>query len=179
MQVNDTSPGQADVIAAFDDRGDAEQALIQLRLAGFGDDRVGYYSRHIYGGMTNLLDRSAEFPGLIVGGVLGTALGVGVAYLLQPWSAAARDLTDPFGLVIICGVVGALFGGLIGALVGMGFTRSGPPAPAIDPAVAAFVLTVVAAGDDRERAWEIIRRNHGHDLPPGATMTHAAPTPVA
>jgi hypothetical protein len=178
MQATDTRPGQADVIAAFDDRGDAEQALIQLRLAGFGDDRIGYYSRHIYGGMTNLLDRRNEFPGLLVGGVLGAALGAGLAYLLQPWSAAARDLTDIFGLVVLCGVVGALFGGLIGALVGMGFTRRGPAAVALDPAAAPFVLAV-AGGDDRERAWAIIRHNGGHDLPPGAILAHPAPEHVA
>jgi hypothetical protein len=159
----------ADVVAVFDSQMGADEALLQLRMAGFDDSRIGYFVWHPNRGLTNMLDRNFAFVGAAVGGAIGIALSVGVSQLLNGWSLWARDFGEPFGLRIACGAVLALFCGLIGWGIGLGVPRASVEAPAVNPGVGPFIIAV-SAGDARDRAWSLVRHAGGHELPPGALM---------
>ena len=46
MRAHDNRLHSADVVAAFENQDDADEALLQLRLAGFRDDQIGYFAQH-------------------------------------------------------------------------------------------------------------------------------------
>ena len=109
-------------------------------------------------------------PAAILGGIIGAALGVGLARLINDWSLAAADFGDPLGLIITCATFLSLFCGLIGWGIGVGMRRTSVEAPAVDPGVGPFIIAV-EAGEASERVWAIIHRKGGHELPPGALMS--------
>jgi len=171
MQAQDSKSPTADVVAIFDDQLDADEAVLQLRLAGLRDAQIGYFSQYQFGGLTNLLERTYEVTGAIIGGIVGVATGVAVAWVLSAWWASMIGVRDLFGLSITLGIFGALFVGFFGALIGMGISRRGVAVPAINPAAGPFILAV-SAGELRDRAWDIIHQHGGHEVPPGAFAAH-------
>src|SRR5215510_7355321 len=48
----------ANVVAAFDNQWDADEAVLGLRLAGFRDDQFGYLARNIRGVVTDYVGRT-------------------------------------------------------------------------------------------------------------------------
>lgn len=163
----------ADAVAVFENQDDADRALLHLRSRGFTDRHIGYYAWHPSTGLMNLIDRSYAFSGAIVGGIVGAALGVGAAWLLNRWSDSARDVHDFFGLAITAGTFLALFVGLIGWGVGVGMHRSGVEMPAVDPSVGPFILAVHAGGA-RDLAWSILHDSGGAEVPAGAATARPA-----
>jgi hypothetical protein len=161
----------ADVVAVFDSQDAADEAILQLRLNKFPDGQIGYFMWHPTAGLTDLYDRSYAGAGVVVGSVVGAALGYGAAWLLNQWSVVAADVSDFFGLAVTCATVAAMFGGFIGWMIGVEIHRRGIEAPNVDPAVGPYIIAV-HAGDAQERAWGIIHRYGGHELPPGAMMAH-------
>jgi hypothetical protein len=164
----------ADVVAVFETQDDADQAVLRLYGQGFTDRQIGYYAWHPFQGLTNLSDRSYAFSGSVVGGIVGAALGVGLAFLLNAWSDRLRDVQDLFGLGVTAGTFLCLFGGLIGWGIGVGIHRRGVEMPAVDPTVGPFILAVHAEGAARDLAWSIIRRCGGGEVPAAAMAPHPA-----
>jgi hypothetical protein len=162
-----------DVVAVFETQDEADQAVLQLYGQGFTDRQIGCFAWHPLTGLMNLIDRSYAFSGSVVGGIVGAALGVGLAWLLNIWSDQARDVRDFFGLAITAGTFLCLFGGLIGWGIGVGVHRSGVEMPAVDPTVGPFILAV-HAGDQRDLAWRIVRRCGGGDVPAAAATAYPA-----
>jgi hypothetical protein len=162
-----------DVVAVFENQDDADQAVLQLYGQGFTDRQIGYYTWHPFAGLMNLSDRSYGFSGSIIGGIVGAALGVGLAFLLNIWSDQARALRDFLGLAITCGTCLCLFVGLIGWGIGIGMHRSGVEMPAVDPSVGPFILAL-HAGPARDAVWTILHRCGGSEVPAGATMARPA-----
>lgn len=170
----------ADVVAVFENQDDADEALLQLRLAGFRDDHIGYFSWHPTVGLTNLLDCDYGAAGSVLGGILGALLGVGLAMLLDARYAAVTGASDLLGLAITCGTFGSLFIGFLGWWVGASIPANGVEAPAVDPTVGPFIMMVAVGNihDDpsaqaaHDRAWDVLQRNGGHELPPGAMVGH-------
>jgi hypothetical protein len=162
-----------DVVAVFETQDAADLGVLQLDGLGFTDRQIGYYSWHPFAGLMNLSDRSYGFSGSIIGGIVGAALGVGLAWLLNIWSQNARDVQNFFGLAITCGTCLCLFGGLIGWGIGIGRHRSGVEMPAVDPSVGPFILAL-HAGPARDLVWSILHRCGGLEVPAGATMARPA-----
>ena len=171
MSAQVSGAPQADVVAAFDDQTSANDAIYHLRLAGFGDDRIACYSRPPGLGLTEAFNRDFAFAGVIVGGVVGVALGELLAPLVNQWSLATRDVDESFGLSAVMTIVLALACGAIGWSLGLRCRRPAVTAPAVDSAAAPFVLAV-AAGADRDRVWSIIRRTGGRDVAAPAPAHH-------
>ena len=169
MQGQNGGSHQADVVAVFDNQTAANEAIYHLRLAGFNDDRIACYSRPPGQGLTDWFNRDYAFVGAIAGGAVGAALGQLLAPLVNQWSGAARNVTDPFGLLAAMTIITALVLGLIGWGLGVGCRRAAVTAPAVDSAPAPFVLAVVA-GADRDRVWSIIRHAGGRD--PASAPAH-------
>ena len=153
---------QADVVAVFDNQTAANDAIYQLRLAGFGDDRLACYSRPPGLGLTDWFNRDYAFVGAAVGGVVGVVLGQLLAPLVNQWSNAARNISDPFGLLAAMTIIPALACGAIGWALGLRCQRPTVTAPQVDSSTAPFVLAVVA-GTERDHAWSIIRDAGGRD----------------
>lgn len=173
MRAHGSRLHRADVIAVFDSQDDADEAILQLRLAGFRDAQIGYFAQHPTRGFTDLLDHDRAFSGAIIGGIAGALIGVGMARLMNEWWVMRTGASDFFGLAITMATFMSLFVGLIGWGIGVGITRRAVDAPAIDPSVGPFVLAVVAeTGPAHERAQRIMHDYGGHELPPGAMTTH-------
>ncbi len=113
--------GNETIVGLFRDRDSAQCAVENLRGLGLGDDQIGFAMRDQENIATNQSDDktgSNAAGGAVAGGVLGAILG-----------AAAALLIPGIGPVIAGGIlaaalggaaVGAIAGGLIGALTSMG-----------------------------------------------------------
>ncbi|MDY3560923.1 hypothetical protein R5W23_002172 [Gemmata sp. JC673] len=173
MWGHNSTSCRADVVAAFDNQGDADEALLRLRLAGFRDKQIGYTGRLHNGHTTDMLERSHTFAGAVLGSIIGAAIGVALTPLLNRVLSPLNGPHDLFGLGVTAGVCGAMLVGFFGGWIGMSMHRRGTEAPATDREDGPFVMAV-SAGDARPRAWEILHQ-HGHDLhsaqipAPGAT----------
>ncbi|CAM9695259.1 unnamed protein product [Phaeothamnion confervicola] len=163
----------ADVVAVFENQGDADEAILQLRLSGFRDRQIGYYGRHLDGTAEDLLEHDRWFAGAAVGGLVGAVLGAVAAPALAWLMAASTGPHDLFGLAITAAVVGALFLSFIGGWIGMGVARRSVDLPESRTVNGAFVLALMA-GAARDRAWGIIRRFGGHEPAPETAAPHAA-----
>lgn len=161
---------RADVVAAFDNQDDADEALLQLRLAGFRDKQIGYSGRLLNGQTMDLLERDRSFGGALMGTVIGAALGVAMTPMLARMLSFGDGPNEMFGLGVTAAVCGAMFLGFMGGWIGMGMHRRGVEAPVTDREDGPFVLAV-SAGAGRARAWEILHR-HGHDLHSAQPMSH-------
>jgi hypothetical protein len=150
----------ANVVAVFDNQLDSDEALLRLRLAGFRDDRIGYFSHDPNGQVVDLLSRNFWLTGAAVGGVVGAALGVLAARLVWGWSTPDFGGLDWMGLTTTCAVFGALFAGLVGGLVGLAMSRRLVIPPELGETAGPLVLAV-SAGDDRERAAALLRQQGG------------------
>jgi len=151
------------VVVAFNNQDDADEAVLQLRLAGFRDTQIGFTGRLPNGRGVDLLERDHSFAGAVLGSIIGAALGVALTPALAWLLAPATGAHDTFGLGVTSAVCGAMFGGFVGGWIGMGMHRRGVEAPVPGAADGPFILAV-SAGDARNQAWEIMHR-HGHDLP--------------
>ena len=155
------------VVGVFDDRAQAEQAVEQLRRAGFRDDDIGFATRGEEGTDRSGLDTGTEnetgshaATGAVAGGVLGGLAG-----------AAAALLIPGIGPVVAGGIlaatlggaaIGAAAGGLIGALTGMGVPED--EARYYDQQVQeGRTIVTVKAGDRYQEARDILRRYGASD----------------
>lgn len=158
MTRNDSKLGRATVVAGFETQGAADEALLELRALGLGDDRVGYFTPGRGGRMTDHLT-GHRFLAALVWGVVGGVAGAGAVLLLARVGGANPD---PGGLAATAGVCGALFLGLAGGLWGTG----GGPDGALSTD-APFVLAV-DAGAAGGRVRDVLARRGGHELRPHA-----------
>jgi hypothetical protein len=112
------------LVAVFEDRGRAEQALGDLKQAGFSSDQIGFAIRGsdvAAGGMITdekgTKDRKGAVAGAATGGVVGGTIGA-LAALMVPGVGpvlAAGILAATFGGA----AAGAAIGGLVGAMHGL------------------------------------------------------------
>lgn len=169
MRANSRSR-DANVVATFDSQYDADEAILELRLAGFRDNRIGYFTHAPDGTLTDLLERNHWLTGAALGAIAGAAIGVGVSRI-----APALGL-DPLGLLITCAVFGMLFIGTIGGLVGEAIPRRRVAAPHIGPTDGPLVVAV-NAGADNAQAAEVLRHREGHVTVGGSApaTSHAQP----
>lgn len=159
---------RATLIAVFDDRLQAEQALRDLEAAGFKDDQLGFAirgSEAARGGM--ITDAVGTKDGR--GAVVGAATGAVVGGLL---GAAAAVLLPGIGPVIVAGiftsafggaVAGTAVGGILGAMKGLDISQE--EAEFYEHSFrAGKAIVAVRAGDRCRDAEEIFRRHHGYNL---------------
>jgi hypothetical protein len=152
----------ANVFATFDSQYDADEAVLELRLAGFRDNRIGYFTHAPDGSPDDLLERNHWLTGAALGAIAGAALGVGISRIVPAWGL------DPLGLLITCAVFGALFVGTIGGLIGEAIPRRRVAIHSVGPTDGPLVVAV-AAGADHGRAAEILRHREGHVTDVGGT----------
>jgi len=178
MWTHDNRPPSANVVAEFDSQDDADEAILGLRLAGFRDHQMGYYSPNPAGVMEDLLERNHWIAGATLGTMAGAAIGVWLARVIPGWESEYTRGLDPLGLLISCVTFGALFLGTVGGLIGLAVPRREVAAPV--PTGGPLVLAV-SAGDARDLAREVLRQHGGREVVverpadrPGRVAAHPA-----
>lgn len=165
------------VIGVFHDRAQAEQALEDLRQAGFREDQIGFLMRE---GNTLIEDVPTEQPesgstaSAIAGGVVGGVAGAAAAALIPGVGSAVAG-----GILLSAGgaVLGAATGKFISTLVHLGVPEE--QAHTYDQEVQAGRSIVIVQADERPlEAFQILKRNSAYD--PGAPVDVVqAPDPEA
>jgi hypothetical protein len=117
------------VVAVFQDRGAAEDAVHQLERMGFDHERIGFALRgaaEVRGGMitdtVGTKDGVGAMTGAVTGGMLGGVLAAAVAMLIPGVGpvVAGGVLASFFGGAI----AGTAVGGILGALQGLGVSET-------------------------------------------------------
>ena len=157
----DTRSSDANVVATFDSQFDADEAILELRLIGFRDRQIGYFTHSPNGELTDLLERNYWIAGATIGAVAGAALGVWLARAITQWESQYLRGLDPLGLLITCVTFGMLLVGTIGGLMGEAIFRRTVIAPNVGRTEGPLVVAVRSA-EENGRAVEVLRRRGGH-----------------
>src|SRR4051794_39811898 len=116
------------VAGVFATRAAAEQAIVELRNAGYTDDQIGLIAKDASSGKavkedgagnreSNASDGAAL--GLAAGAVAGAGIGAGIVFGLIPVIGPVLAL-GTIGTVLVNAAGGAAIAGLAGLLIGLG-----------------------------------------------------------
>jgi hypothetical protein len=168
------------LVAAFDDRNEAELAYDELKHAGFADDQLGFAIRGgdaVRGGMITDATGTKDGEGAIKGAATGAVIGGALAAA----AAATIPVAGPFiaGGILTAAAGGAIagtaIGGILGAMRGLGASE--------EEAVyfqrefeAGKAIVFVRPGDRYDQAAEIMRRHGGYCAEPREESTNDQPT---
>lgn len=172
MTASQTMSGRSTVVGVFRDRDRAEEAVEELKRAGFRDDEIGFITRRdgdTTGAATTAdtadVDRGADHSagaatGAVAGGVLGAIIGAGAALLIPGVGPvlAGGILASALGGAAI----GAAAGGIIGALTGLGI----PEEEATyynEEFTSGRTIVTVKAGSRYQQAYDILHRFGAYD----------------
>jgi hydrogenase maturation factor len=156
------------LVAAFEDRSEAEKAVDELEQAGFGADDIGYAIRGsdaVEGGMITdtqgAKDKRGALAGMATGAGLGAVLGAAAAMLVPGVGPviAGGVLTMAFGGAI----AGTAIGGIFGAMTGLGVSEEEAKFYEQEFASGKAIIAV-KAGPRAAEAAGILRRHGGYDL---------------
>jgi hypothetical protein len=172
MQSRDT------VVAVFDDRDDAQDAINALRDAGFMADDISILARDRDTAGTLAEDTGANVAagaatGAVAGGLLGGVAGwlVGIGALAIP-GVGPIIAAGPLAAALGGAAIGATGGGIIGALTGVGIPEEEARYYDTEFKRGGIVVTIQARGRYDE-ARSIMRENGGRDTET-STATYAS-----
>jgi rhodanese-related sulfurtransferase len=156
------------VVAAFEDRNLAEEALDVLRQHGFRDEDIGFALRGsdvVHGGMITDAPGAKDIKGIAAGAMTGGVVGGTLA-------AVAALLIPGVGPVVAGGILAAFFGGtiagtavggIVGALTGLGVSEH--EAVHYEKQFhEGKAIVVVRAGDRAAEAASLLMRHGGHGV---------------
>jgi len=184
------APQGSTVIGVFEDHRHADQAVNELRRAGFREDQIGVALRHDAGtpaasastadSTTDETDSEAgtgALAGALTGAGLGALAGLGVLSGVIPVIGPAIA-GGTLGIILSNAAAGAGIAGLVGALVGAGIPEHEAQYYQGEFAAGRTIVTVHADGR-RDEAEAILRRHGAYDMNArgavaGGTSTSAA-----
>jgi len=173
-----TATQRAAVVGVFQDRARAEQAVAELRHAGFRDDQISYVTPHGDATATSTTGTqegdhagTGAAVGAVSGGVLGGLAGAVAAGLIPgvgPFLAAGI-----LGATVVGAGAGAAAGGLVGGLIGMGIPEEEARYYESEAKSGRTIVTVRA--DSRyDEAWAILLRYGAYNQQSAGTTGAAA-----
>jgi len=172
------------VVGVFEDRRHADQAVSELRKAGFREDQIGIAMRHSDGvgdavtGDEDSHAGSGAIAGALTGLGLGALAGLGVLAGVIPVIGPAIA-GGTLGIILSNAAAGAGIAGLVGALVGAGIPEHEAKYYQGEFEAGRTIVTVNADGRADE-VTAILRRHGAYDMSTrGATTTSAAATHTA
>jgi hypothetical protein len=186
MHTSNSKLEHANVVAVFDSQDDADEALMGLRIAGFPDRQIGYFSRSMSGLVVDAVGRTYLVIGMVLGLATGALLGLWAGRLVEAGQATplapplVPDASAPLALLAI--ILGSAFVlGVIGASFGYCFHRRDAAHVGTEMEAGRFVMTV-EAGDRKDEVWAILRSHGGRhpgpvdhvELPPSLKPTPSA-----
>jgi hypothetical protein len=173
---------RATVIRVFESRDRAEQAIADLRRAGFRDDEIGMVARDAEG-RTTRTDGSGgthagegAVTGAVVGAGAGALVGLGVAAGVIPVIGPVLAV-GTLGTVLLNAAGGAAIAGIAGALVGMGIPEEDARYYEGEVKAGRYLVTVAAPGREPE-ARMVLDRFGGYDRASAGTVAVGEPRPI-
>ena len=159
------------VLAVFQTRAAAEDAILELKRAGFSDSSIGMVARQEDG--TLKTEKSSETmaeeglaAGAVVGAGAGALIGLGVLAGTIPVIGPVMAI-GTLGTILLNAAAGAAVVGLVGALVGLGIPEDDAKYYEEEVRGGRFLVTV-DAGDRADEAWMVLHRkgayNRAHPL---------------
>ena len=180
MTTANATPVHTTVVGVFDDMARARAALDDLRVGGFTDEQVGYVAPgprpRVGDGQNTQWEEGAEV-GAALGATAGGAAGV----------AAAVSLLTPAGPAVIGGALatwlatlgaGTAAGGLLGALVGLGFPEDHGRWYESEVQAGRTIVTIHDADERAEDAREILRKHGATIREPSLVGTYGTGLPA-
>ena len=166
MEPHNHKLNQANIVAVYGDQIDAEQAVLNLRVAGFPDARIGYFARDLVGLVTDYVWKGHTGAGAVIGVIVGAVVGLLAGLYARAGHAShigPQLIPGDFGVVFSAIIVGVVVLGLSGAFLGWGVPKGDTIHPGIEVTEGRYVIAV-DAGDRRMDAWDALER-HGGCLP--------------
>ncbi len=155
------------VVGVFYTRSEAEQAINDLRTAGFATERIGMVTRDTTGRMVTekngeetMVEEGAA-AGAVVGAGAGALIGLGVLSGVIPVIGPVLAV-GTLGTILLNAAGGAAIVGLVGALVGLGIPEEDAKYYETEVHGGRFLVTVDANGRQTE-AWNILHRAGGYN----------------
>ncbi len=162
------TPQRSTIVGVFEDRRQADQAVAELKQAGFGDEQMGLAMRHHDGtGETSTTGQSdtemgeGAVAGMLTGLGLGALAGLGVLSGVIPVIGPAIA-GGTLGIILSNAAAGAAVAGVAGALIGYGIPEDEAHYYGQEFEAGRAVVTVRADGRADE-AMAILRRHGGYD----------------
>jgi hypothetical protein len=153
------------VVGVFYTRSEAEQAVSDLRTAGFSEDRIGMIHRDASGRLVDeggdTLAEEGAAAGAVVGAGAGALVGLGVIAGTIPVIGPVLAI-GTLGTVLLNAAGGAVILGLVGALVGLGIPEDEAKYYEGEVHGGRFLVTV-DAGNRQDEAWSIMHRAGGYN----------------
>lgn len=172
------------VVGVFADRNNAQQAIEELRRAGFQDDQIGLMASGDSDYGTTASEASETYAaeggatGLAAGAGVGALWGLGIAAGMLP-AIGPAIAGGTLAIVLSSAAAGAAAAGLGGTLVGLGIPKEEAEYYESELKSGRIILTVRPDGRNSE-AMAILRRFGGYDASnQGETWRVEAPTPQA
>jgi len=156
------------VVGVFEDRRHADQAVNDLRQAGFRDDQIGVAMRHTEGstdaatGETDSHAGTGAITRVLTGLGLGALAGLGVLSGVIPVVGPAIA-AGTLGVILSNAAAGAGIGALVGALIGAGVPEEEANYYQGEFEAGRTIVTVNANGRGQEAA-AIMRRHGAYDM---------------
>jgi uncharacterized protein (TIGR02271 family) len=166
------------IVALFNDRAQAQQAINELKRAGFRDDQIGVTSRD--GKLTDAGDESvtgetyaaeAGATGLATGAGIGALWGLGVVSGVLP-AIGPAIAGGTLAAILSSAAAGAAAAGLAGSLIGMGIPKDEAEFYESEFRSGKTIVTLQADGRAAE-GLAILRRFGGYERGGASTATTA------
>ena len=168
MYAHNEKLGNANVVAVFEVQDDAEEAVLGLRVAGFADEEIGYFSRDQAGLVTDFAGSGHTLSGMVIGTFLGVLIGAWMgqeAIATKATHIGPAIMSGASGVILTCAICGAVLLGMTGALIGWGIPSSDAVHLGDEIASGRYVVAV-NAGDRSSEAWAIMTTHGGHEPMP-------------
>jgi len=169
------------IVAVFQDRAQAQQAINELKRAGFREDQIGVTARDgkLHGavagdGTGENYAAEAATAGVATGAGVGALWGLGIISGLLP-AIGPAIAGGTLAALLSSAAAGAAAAGLAGALIGMGIPKEEAEFYESEFNAGRTIVTVNAGGKNAE-ALTIIRRFGGYDRSGAASATAPAAT---
>jgi hypothetical protein len=155
------------VVGVFQWHANAQQAVAELRAAGFTDRQIGFAARHGQSDARGNFvagDYAAEgtAAGVATGAGLGALWGIGIVTGVMMPVLGPALAGGALAAILSSAAAGAAVAGLAGALVGLGIPKDEAEYYQREFESGRVVVTVAAEGRELE-ARRIIEQNGGYD----------------
>jgi len=155
------------VITAFNNRGEAEQAVDELQQAGFKQDEIGFAIRGddaVAGGMITDAEGTRDGEGAVKGAARGATVGGIIGAIAFAAIPGIGPIMAGGMLAGLAGgaAAGAVTGGLYGAMSGLGASEEEAVKYQREFEAGKAIVTV-NAGQRRDLAEDILHRHGGYE----------------
>ena len=169
------------VVGVFQSRTQAEQAIAELRAAGFRDEQIGMVARNdmetaepLATAHAHTMAEEGAVAGIVAGAGFGSLIGLGIAAGVVPVIGPALAI-GTLGTVLLNAVGGAALAGVVGALIGFGIPEEDARWYETEVQEGRFLVTCEAAGRFEE-AWQLLHKQgaYNRENPLGGRTVHVS-----